>query len=176
MSKTREAFPLSEKKIIKKILGNAVSVPSFILLIILLITLITGGEIFSLFFDGDADLAIFPLYFLAFGILWLLSIIFNIFYQPLYLKAYYYELDDDHITIRKGVWMPHEITIPYERVQDIYVDQDFLDRIFGLYDVHLSSATFASGALAHIDGLERRASDGLKQLLMAKVREKIAAK
>lgn len=109
----------------------------------------------------------------VFVILNILLTIFNIFYQRWYYETYFYDLTDDHIIIRKGVWMPNEITIPYERVQDIYVDQDFLDRIFGLYDVHLSSATFSSGMSAHIDGLEKIAADGLKQELLTKVRERI---
>jgi hypothetical protein len=38
-----------------------------------------------------------------------------------------------------------------EKVSDIYVDQDFFDRLFGLYDLHFSSASLSSGTLAHID-------------------------
>lgn len=56
------------------------------------------------------------------------------------------------------------------------VDQDLLDRIFGLYDVHLSSATISSGFEAHIDGVEKPAADGLRQLLLKAVNEKISKK
>jgi len=54
------------------------------------------------------------------------------------------------------------------------VDQDLLDRIFGLYDVHLSSATISSGMEAHIDGLEKQAAEGLRNILLQTVQQKIS--
>src|SRR3989344_2443062 len=94
-------------------------------------------------------------------------------YQQWYYNVYYYNLTPDFIVIKKGPITPREITIPYERVQDVYVDQDIFDRIFGLYDVHLSSATISSGMEAHIDGVEKTAADGLRSLLLQRVSEKI---
>lgn len=95
-------------------------------------------------------------------------------YQRWYYEVYFYDLTPDYIVIRKGPITPHEITIPYERVQDIYVDQDIHDRLFGIYDVHLSSATISSGMAAHIDGVEKPAADGLRDLLMKTVNERIS--
>ncbi len=83
---------------------------------------------------------------------------------------------DNLISIKKGPITPREINIPYERVQDVYIDQDIFDRIFGLYDVHFSSATFSSNYLAHIDGLEREPAEKLKQVLIQKVYSKINKK
>ena len=97
-------------------------------------------------------------------------------YQLWYFKVYFYDLTDDFIVIRKRVFTPREISIPYERVQDVYVDQDLLDRIMGLYDVHLSSATISSGMEAHIDGVEKIAADGLRKFILDKVSEKIKKK
>ena len=87
--------------------------------------------------------------------------------------VYFYDLTNDFIVIRKGVLTPKEINVPYERVQDIYKDQDILDRIFGLYDVHISSATISSGLSAHIDGVEKPAAEGLRDLLLKTVQNKI---
>ncbi|MBI2577599.1 MAG: PH domain-containing protein [Candidatus Wildermuthbacteria bacterium] len=97
-------------------------------------------------------------------------------YQKWYYAVYFYDLNDDYIVIKKGPITPREITIPYERIQDVYVDQDLLDRIFGLYDVHLSSATVASGMEAHIDGLEKQAAEGIRALLLQTVKERISRK
>lgn len=72
--------------------------------------------------------------------------------------------------------MPREISIPYERVQDVYVDQDLWDRIFHLYDVHLSTATWTSGMEAHIDGVESDAANGLREVLLKTIGEKIHKK
>jgi putative membrane protein len=95
------------------------------------------------------------------------------FYQYWYFAVYFYDLVKDFIQIKKGPITPKEITIPYERIQDVYVDQDLLDRIFGLYDVHLSSATFSSGMQAHIDGLERETAQGLRDVLLETIKQRI---
>ena len=107
------------------------------------------------------------------GILFILILLNNL-YQRWYFAVYFYDLTPNYVQIKKGPITPREITIPYERIQDIYVDQDLLDRIFGLYDVHLSSATFSSGTEAHIDGVEKQAAEGLKALLLETVKQKIS--
>ncbi|MDO8260279.1 MAG: PH domain-containing protein [Candidatus Magasanikbacteria bacterium] len=109
------------------------------------------------------------------GVIGLFFIIFLVeyTYQKWYFTGYFYDLTDHFIVIKKGVFTPREINIPYERIQDIYVDQDIFDRIFGLYDVHISSATITSGFEAHIDGVEKIAADGLRESLLKTVQEKI---
>ena len=59
--------------------------------------------------------------------------------------------------------------MPINRLQDVYVDQDILDRIFGLYDVHVSSATIISGNLSHIDGLSKKNSESVKNLILSEI-------
>src|SRR3989344_7233610 len=110
-----------------------------------------------------------------FGFLFVV-ILLTYFYQRWYFAVYFYDLTNDFIQIKKGPITPMEITIPYERVQDIYVDQDLLDRFFGLYDVHLSSATISSGMEAHIDCAEKPAADGLRAMLLQTVNERISKK
>jgi putative membrane protein len=97
-------------------------------------------------------------------------------YQKWYYEVYFYELTSDFVQIRKGPITPREINIPFERIQDVYVDQDLLDRIFGLYDVHISSATAASAGEAHIDGVEKVSADGLRTVILETVRQKITRK
>lgn len=164
-SPTREKFPLSPKKITKKTcLGSCGC------LFVLLFFFLLGGFSLSSEVNGKSYWGILTIIFL---VLFALSVLINYFYQKWYFNVYYYDLGEDYIVIRKGPITPKEITIPYERVQDVYMDQDIIDRIMGLYDVHLSSATFSSGMEAHIDGLERTAADGLKQVLLQTVSSKI---
>ncbi len=87
-------------------------------------------------------------------------------YVKAYIKRYYYEGEDHFITIKKGVFAPTEIHVQYQKIQDVYVDQDILDRIMGLYDVHIASATASSGIEAHIDGVNKQTADGLKNFLL----------
>lgn len=90
-------------------------------------------------------------------------------YIKYYIKTYFYEDEQDFLTIRKGVIMPAQIHVQYGKIQDVYVDQDLLDRILGIYDVHISSATYSSGIEAHIDGVDKAGAEGLKNLLLHKI-------
>jgi putative membrane protein len=88
-----------------------------------------------------------------------------------YIRKYFYDADDSFVTIRKGVFSPTEIHVQYQKIQDVYVDQDILDRMMGLYDVHLASATITSGIEAHVDGVEQAVAEGLKNFFLQKVKE-----
>jgi membrane protein YdbS with pleckstrin-like domain len=90
-------------------------------------------------------------------------------YIKTYIKRYYYAGEENFITIKKGVFAPAEIHVQWQKIQDVYVDQDILDRMMGLYDVHIASATAASGIEAHIDGVDQASAEGLKNFLLSKV-------
>ncbi len=169
MSPTRESFPLSQKKIYKKTLTGTFGWA-------ILFVVIYAITFFSLMGIGGHAARYLPI--ITITIIGFLSIIviLTFLYQKWYFSVYFYDLTHDYITIRKNPITPKEITIPYERVQDVYMDQDLLDRFFGLYDVHLSSATLSSGMEAKIDGVEKEAADGLRALLLQKVHERISKK
>jgi putative membrane protein len=170
MSKTRERFPLSTKKVLKKTvagtLGSIIALLFMYFIIMLPVLLAPSESGPSSGFIGVFTLVIFGLSALILVVTYL--------YQQWYYATYFYDLTSDYIIIKKGPITPKEITIPYERVQDVYVDQDLLDRIFGIYDVHLSSATFSSGMAAHIDGVEKADADGLREVLLKAVSERIS--
>lgn len=176
-SKTREQFPLSPRKIIKK------TVPSSLGWVILFLILFGGGGIISrlssLFSPSGSIQIPGSLYSwaLVIGLIILILIIsLNCTYQVLYFNSYFYDLTESFIVIKKGVITPREISVPYERVQDIYVDQDIWDRIFHIYDVHLSTATWTSGMEAHIDGVKKEVANGLRSVLLQTIGEKIHKK
>jgi putative membrane protein len=159
---------LSTKKIIKKTVTST--------LVLVILSLIVYGLILAaLFSDGAAGSWLL----VATGALVLflvLLISLTYWYQKWYYAVYFYDLTSDYIIIKKGPITPQEITMPYERIQDVYVDQDLLDRMFGLYDVHLSTATVSSGMAAHIDGVEKQAAEGLRAALLQTVSERIGKK
>lgn len=173
MSKTREQFPLSRRKILKKTISSTLGWMILGLIFWGLIAFVSGtvdelSSNGSYFLLGISSLAIGVFLFLVVGLTY--------WYQSWYFAVYFYDLTQDYIVIKKGPITPREITIPYERIQDVYVDQDLLDRIMGLYDVHLSSATASSGMEAHIDGVEKQAADGLRTMLLQAVGERISKK
>ncbi len=107
-----------------------------------------------------------------FGVASVLLLLYLIYgwYVKLYIKRYYYDCDENFVTIQKGVFMPTEIHVQYGKIQDVYVDQDFLDRLIGIYDVHIASATYSSGIAAHIDGVDPQIAEGLKNFLLNKIK------
>ncbi len=174
MSGTREKYPLSPKKPIKKTITATLG------WVILFLILYGVGIPLSRLLASSGSFQIPTAWYsltIIGGLVFLILIIgLNYFYQVLYYNDYFYDLTEGFIVIKKGVITPKEISIPYERVQDVYVDQDLWDRIFHLYDVHLSTATWTSGMEAHIDGVEKEAADGLRGVLLKTIGEKIHRK
>jgi membrane protein YdbS with pleckstrin-like domain len=177
-SKTRSQYPLEPSKIIKKTITSTLS------------WICIGGFLyvwFASFFSGISrgmvseftPQALWSFFgpIVAIGaVLTLVLIILMYLYQSWYFATYYYELTDDYIVIKKGPITPKEVNIPYERIQDVYVDQDIFDRILNIYDVHLSSATVASGMSAHIDGVSEASSKGLRDKILEILQKKIGKK
>ena len=161
-------YPLSSKKLWKKLISQSVLTAFF--------SLIIGGmgwgiAYVAVFINTPQDnfvaqLAIFLL--ISIGIFLLYNCLYG-WYVSAYIKRYYYDANEQFITIQKGVFAPSEIHVPYGKIQDVYVDQDVLDRMMGLYDVHVASATRASGIEAHIDGVNEATAEALKNFLLNKI-------
>ena len=109
-SKTREQFPLSPKKILKKTISGMIFHTILIFLIYLLVftSFITEAQKSGLFPVALAEIA----FAITLGIIVLTTFV-NYFYQRWYFATYFYDLTDDFIVIRKGPITPSEITIPY---------------------------------------------------------------
>lgn len=176
MSKTREQFPLSPKKVFKKTVPALISSIFFniaLLIALLFVKWFVNASIINKLPAKWVSIINGPsliIYLMILSVIYSLASVFMRYqFQKWYFQVYFYDLTDDFIIIRKRVFSPTEITIPYERIQDVYSDQDMLDRLFGLYDIHLSSATVSSGIEAHIDGLEKDSADGLKKAILEKI-------
>ena len=88
-------------------------------------------------------------------------------YQRAYYNSYFYDLSSEGLVIRKGVFSSKKTIIPLSKMQDVYVDQDILDRVMGLYDLHISSASDVSGFEAHIDGIIQEYGAAMKELFLS---------
>jgi putative membrane protein len=147
-------LPLDRKKIIKKILEN---------IAYLIIPIIPGALLIVL----SVLVPDFRAWWLiAIGIsLFILPVIAMYVYQVYYYKLYFYDFKEGSAEIKKGVISKSTGHVRYERIQNIFVDQDVLDRIFGLYDVHYETAGERSGSYSHVDGLNKDNSDKLVEFL-----------
>ena len=159
LSNLQQQYPLSSKKFWKKVITK---IPVFLFLFVFFL---------MISFFVSTRVAVYS-FFLYIGSLLLSIICFSLYatYVTVYIKRYYYAGGDDFITIKKGVFAPAEIHVQYQKIQDVYVDQDILDRIMGLYDVHIASATMASSIEAHIDGVDGVAAEGLKNFFLNKIK------
>jgi membrane protein YdbS with pleckstrin-like domain len=164
---TSNQIRLSRKKVIKKTFKANVILSGIAVLMLIVYFMSPSIMSQTLLFIGVSNEAI--VLFILFALIFIVISI-NIFYNYLYYKTYYYNIKEDLLVIRKGLFLPDEISIPYNRIQDIYVDRDTLDLILGLYDVHVSSATTESGKDAHIDGVTYANAVKLKEMILEKVK------
>jgi putative membrane protein len=126
--------PLDKKKIPKKVLqtmGKGI-IP------IIALTAFISASIFGL--RPELKAMIIKISIWVFISLVLALLVGAVIYQVFYYRFYFYDMIESEIIIKKGVIGRREMVIPFSRIQDIYVDQDVLDRIFGLYDVHIATA------------------------------------
>ena len=148
-------LPLSKKKIIKKSFGSILffALSQIILVAVIILSISLGNFSRSL-----------PVIILIWLVLLLISLP-QVIYQYLYYKYYYYNFQEDEAEIRKGVVSRATGHVQYRKIQNIFLDQDVLDRIFGLYDVHYETAGLTSGFYSHVDGLNRENADKLVTFL-----------
>ncbi len=166
VSDLQKNFPLSPKKFWKKIIEKAISAFMFGFILSATASTVYVGIFISKKFSVPLLLVLAGVLFI---IGFLIVILPYIIYVREYIKRYYYSADDNFLTIKKGVFAPAEIHVQWQKIQDVYVDQDILDRMMGLCDVHIASATFSSGIAAHIDGVDIDVANGLKDYLLNKV-------
>ncbi len=168
------AHPLSSKKIWKKMLPKLVSILFYAIFIssflVLILKRVTSADVAGIPIGGANMFSFIPSFAIVFGIIAVVQLVGFYIYYTVYINRYYYDGEDDFLTIKKGVFAPTEIHVQYQRIQDVYVDQDILDRILGIYDVHIASATITSGIEAHIDGVDKQVAESLKNFILAKIK------
>lgn len=166
METLRERIPLRRRKILKKSLLKIVvtTVVAAIItlgLVLLLDYLMANTGAARELLEDKVD-GIMIAWFILIGLL----ICTSPFYQYLYFRKYFYDVDEQNVIIRKGVIATREITLSFKKITDVYVDQDIFDWIFGLYDVHISTPTVESGKFAHIDGVDKAGAQEIKMLIL----------
>ncbi|MGC9150099.1 MAG: PH domain-containing protein [Candidatus Micrarchaeia archaeon] len=161
-------YPLEKRKVIKKTLmkgGGLIAIGLILALIIVSIKLkLFPSEIVNLFsglvyYILLADILVFSLLIIPF------------ISEILYFSNYFYDIKENGLLVRKGVITKHEALVPFDKIQDIFVDQDLLDKIFGLYDLHIATAGFGTQDI-HIDGINATNAEALKEIFLSKTGKK----
>jgi membrane protein YdbS with pleckstrin-like domain len=155
---TIQKYPLEQKKVIKKTLTGILGWLIMGLIIMVPLNILLWKYIMAILIIAD--------------ILILARIIIEPIYQYYYYKKYYYDVRPDFIQIRKGAILTTEVILDYAKIQDVFMDQDLFDRIFRLWDVHVSTATYASGIEAHIDGVNHENALAIRELILNQIRSR----
>ncbi|MEM2918486.1 MAG: PH domain-containing protein [Candidatus Altiarchaeota archaeon] len=110
------------------------------------------------------------LYIVAFLSLILLSVFF-IWYSTEFFKTFIYEPRETFFFSRKGVITPSYTLILYENIQDVHLEQTIFDRIFGLWEVKIYTATHSHRGSEHIFGLSYESANKLKTEIFSKIKD-----
>lgn len=164
-----EKYPLQKRKILKKsaLSSSRALFASFVILSIILFLVWLGADRDSdKVYELTTEFKPFIFLLLTGLTIWVLS---APIYELLYFLNYYYNFDDNNIIIRKGIIAKREITLPFSKITDVYVDQDIADVILGLYDIHISTPTIESGKFAHIDGINKKGATEIKKIILERV-------
>lgn len=158
-----QQLPLSKIKIIKKTMTGLLG-----LLVIIIILLTISWLMFQ---AENSATVIFATLVNWIIIVFIALAIYIPIYQKMYYDRYFYDLSKNALTIRKGVIGRRQIYLPFEKIQNVFMNQDLLDRIFRLYDIHLSTIGQSSVAMCHIDGLSKKNADNLLTILLKQIKE-----
>ncbi len=168
---TCNSYPLEPRKIIKKLAGDILSSTVVLVLVIVyavaLFSKYQGPFIDKSTKDVFSVLSNYGLFVLLAGFIFFAGRFLREF---LYFRFYFYNIGSDVVVIRKGIISRNEATIPYNKIQNVFVDQDLWDRILGLYDVHMATADYQSAYIGHIDGVSAQSAQVLKNLLLANMK------
>ena len=161
-----EKYPIKKIKILREVIGSMILL--ILLSIFLLFIIKWNGGFEESISNKASDLVFSSLMVITFFALLILDII----YQYLYIVNFKYFTDGKSLTIKKGIISRHEITLPFNRITDLYVDQGIIDRVLGLNDLHFSSPTSTSGSAAHIAGLGKNDCDEVRRIILEYINER----
>ena len=128
---------------------------------------IVGIFVFSLFVSsGGASGMDLPqlLSFLVFGVLVIGA------WEAAYVRAYEYRLDGDTFDIYSGVLSRREREIPFERIQNVDIAQNVVQRVFGIAELRLETAGGGGESEARLRYVSREEATRLQELISRRKR------
>lgn len=101
-------------------------------------------------------------------------VIYSLIEPIVYYARYRYVITDDCIDIRKGVIILRHIVVPIERVHQVEVVRGPINNIFGLADLHVTTAG-GTAAIEYLDNdVADSIADDLKRIINTIVRDRNA--
>ena len=133
---------------------------------ILLGIIATAGAFFiwwimlMIFTDGLEEIIMFPievtyLIFIIVYSVFITIIVITYLYNAAYVKNFSYNISEDHIVIKHGVFTKIVATIPYSRIQNINIVNGVFDRIFKIFTVKIETAGSSAAAASAQKGIAK---------------------
>jgi len=83
---------------------------------------------------------------------------------------YFFHLEADRLVIQKGVFNRTRIRLPFERIQNIRIEQKVLHRMLNVVSLRIDSAG-SSGSEITVEALERHKAEDIRQYVLSQKRE-----
>ena len=153
----KEKFPLSNLYIIRKNVGYIL----FCLALILFWVFYNHPSSPMRDYQLPGNVSRYKIVITILGVILILRIIYFWLYQA-FLK---YELRSANFHFIKGVFVKNEASVPFRNITDIFVKRSFLDTIFGLATLEVSSASDYANEFVRIEGFSNDSADRLTKHL-----------
>jgi len=105
---------------------------------------------------------------LVIGLGLLAGIIIFAFVNWLRWSKFTYEIDAQEVRIKSGVISRNNRAIPYERIQDVNIEQKLIARIFGLAVVKLETGSAGNGNDGELNAVKVQRAEELRDVIKAR--------
>jgi membrane protein YdbS with pleckstrin-like domain len=82
-----------------------------------------------------------------------------------FFKTISYAFTKTAFVIQRGVIQIDTVTIPVKNIQDVYVNQGLIDRLFGLYSVEMSTISMESKTYLKFSSFSQQDANNLRNLI-----------
>ena len=113
-------------------------------LFVILMIIFGGALILAGYFSGSL------MFFAGSAVLLLVVLAWYLFWVGKYYRTILFELKDDEVTWRRGVWFRRTGIVPYDRITNIDIYQGPLMRYFGFSCIKLQTAGYSAQARSEI--------------------------
>ena len=66
--------------------------------------------------------------------------LFILYWLGLFHRSLEYAITDEHVVVKRGVWWQKKTTVPFEKITNVDITQNPLERIYGIGKVHTQTA------------------------------------
>lgn len=121
---------------------------------------------FTTRFGGTAIRDVLPIFFYLFvGTVAYLG--YKFLYFKIASKLYRCGIEGEHLVFSRGILFKERAAYPLSRITDVFIDRSFLDVLFGLYNLQISTPTSASSQIARVAGLTKVQAIKLQEILLS---------